>query len=455
MINGETIAAISTAPGVGGIAVVRVSGPKAIEICDKLFHPRREGRNLSTVRAQSAVFGSFDGIDEVVATVFRKPHSFTGEDVVEISCHGSLYIQQTILQRLIDAGCRLADHGEYTMRAFMNGRMDLAVAEAVADLIGARSQKAHQLALRQMQGSVSTRLSELREKLLELTSLLELELDFSDHEDVEFADRSRLKELTAQTQAEIERLMNSFATGNAIRNGVAVAIVGAPNAGKSTLLNKLAGDDCAIVSDIPGTTRDTVERTVVYRGVMFRLIDTAGIHETDDVIERMGIERSEKAMRDARIIVALSENGDFKEIDGLSVETHCRASNFNKEDRRVVLCRSKADISISQEDATEHILNISARTGQNIDRLMDMLYEYASIDESEDVVITSQRHYEALRMALDDIRRVGEGIELQIPSDLVAEDLRACLAHLGEITGGTITADETLGNIFSHFCIGK
>lgn len=442
----ETIAAISTASGIGGIAVIRVSGAKAVEICDTLFTPKRSERKLSTIKPQQAVYGSFADIDQVVVTLFRAPYSFTGEDVVEISCHGSLYIQNAILQCLINSGCRLADHGEFTMRAFLNGRIDLAEAEAVADLIGAKSAEAHRLALRQMQGSLSMRLSELRQKLLELTSLLELELDFSDHGDVEFADRSRLAQLAAETEAEISRLINSFASGNAIRNGVPVAIVGAPNAGKSTLLNRLVGDDCAIVSDIPGTTRDTIERSVTYRGLIFRFIDTAGIHNTDDTIERLGIERSYKAINNARIIIALSEDGEFSGIlpDCLS------------ESQKILFCRSKSDkYTIGEECNETDVISISALTGENIDLLMEKLYVLAEIDNSEDVIITTQRHYEALSLALDDIHRVGEGMSQNIPSDLIAEDLRACLGHLGEITGGTITPDETLHNIFSHFCIGK
>ncbi|MCQ2343663.1 MAG: tRNA uridine-5-carboxymethylaminomethyl(34) synthesis GTPase MnmE [Paludibacteraceae bacterium] len=446
MIQTETIAAISTAPGVGGIAVIRVSGQKAISICDSLFIPNHEGRRLSLIKAQQAVYGTFANIDQVVATLYKSPYSFTGEDVVEISCHGSLYIQNVILQRLIEAGCRLADHGEFTMRAFLNGRIDLAEAEAVADLIGAKSAEAHRLALKQMQGALSTRLCELRDKLLELTSLLELELDFSDHDDVEFADRTRLTQLTKETEQEINRLMLSFDSGNAIRNGITIAIVGAPNAGKSTLLNRLVGDDCAIVSDIPGTTRDTIERSINYRGLLFRFIDTAGIHDTEDTIERLGIERSYKAINNARIIIALSENGDFSTVhlDGIP--------NISK----IIFCHSKSDICTNCEDiAQTNVLKLSARTGYNIDSLMQRLYDLAEIDQTEDVIITTQRHYEALRLALEDIKKVGYSMSQNIPSDLIAEDLRSCLNHLGEITGGTITADETLQNIFSHFCIGK
>lgn len=446
MIQTETIAAISTAPGVGGIAVIRVSGHNAISVCNSLFVPNREGRNLSMIKAQQAVYGTFADIDHVVVTIYKSPYSFTGEDVVEISCHGSLYIQNAILQRLIDAGCRLADHGEFTMRAFLNGRIDLAEAEAVADLVGAKSAEAHRLALRQMQGALSTRLKELREKLLELTSLLELELDFSDHEDVEFADRTKLAQLIDETENEIARLMHSFSSGNAIKNGITVAIVGAPNAGKSTLLNRLIGDDCAIVSDIPGTTRDTIERTLIYRGLLFRFIDTAGIHQTDDVIENLGIERSYKAMSNARVIVALSENGNFSNLNLKGVSKHSK----------LVICRSKSDIYPICEDISKtDEISISALTGYNIDRLMERLFELAEIDNTEDVIITTQRHYEALKLALEDIKKIKDCLAENVSSDFIAEDLRSCLGHIGEITGGTITADETLQNIFSHFCIGK
>lgn len=439
----QTIAAISSPAGTGAIAVIRLSGDNAIAIASAVFVPRNVSRTLSKAPAQSAVFGHIvdpstgTAIDEVIATTFHAPHSFTTEDMVELSCHGSLYIQNKILKLLIDNGARMATPGEFTKRAFVNGRIDLAQAEAVADLIGARSAAAHKLAIKQLKGSVSERLSRLREKLVHLASLLELELDFSDHEDVEFADRTELLDIATETQKEIARLCSSFAQGNAIKNGIPVAIIGEPNVGKSTLLNRLVGDDAAIVSDIAGTTRDSIEREVILNGTLFRLIDTAGIHETDDTIERLGIERSMRAIENAMIVLELTTPSG----PCVSKEKH-------------ILVVNKIDTAPEGYKVPDGAIAISAKHGDNINLLTEALTSFIG-EPLEDVTITNARHYEVLSHAQEFINMVINGLEMNIPSDLVAQDLRECTSLLAEVTGGEITPDEVLGNIFSKFCIGK
>lgn len=439
----QTIAAISSPAGTGAIAVIRLSGDNAIAIASAVFVPRNVSRTLSKAPAQSAVFGHIvdpstgTAIDEVIATTFHAPHSFTTEDMVELSCHGSLYIQNKILKLLIDNGARMATPGEFTKRAFVNGRIDLAQAEAVADLIGARSAAAHKLAIKQLKGSVSERLSRLREKLVHLASLLELELDFSDHEDVEFADRTELLDIATETQKEIARLCSSFAQGNAIKNGIPVAIIGEPNVGKSTLLNRLVGDDAAIVSDIAGTTRDSIEREVILNGTLFRLIDTAGIHETDDTIERLGIERSMRAIENAMIVLELTTPSG----PCVSKEKH-------------ILVVNKIDTAPEGYKVPDGAIAISAKHGDNINLLTEALTSFIG-EPLEDVTITNTRHYEVLSHAQEFINMVINGLEMNIPSDLVAQDLRECTSLLAEVTGGEITPDEVLGNIFSKFCIGK
>lgn len=434
----DTIAAIATAHGVGGVAVVRVSGEKALETVCRYFNA---GKTLSV---RHATYGTFsDGeksVDDVVVTYYKAPNSYTGEDVVEISCHGSSYIQREILKVLIDNGCRMAERGEFTKRAFLNGKMDLAQAEAVADLIGAKGKAAHRIAMAQMKGNVSERLRELRSKLVELAALVELELDFSDHEDVVFADREKLGETAEAIKHEIERLRRSFSQGNAIKNGIPVAIVGEPNVGKSTLINRLVGDDCAIVSDIAGTTRDTIEREVDIDGVMFRFVDTAGIRESDDQIERLGIERSRRAIEKAKVVVLLTEKGVKGDIVGEL-----------RDGQKLIVCENKTDVG----RCSGKFLGISALTGDNVDELKHRIYEAGVGDEMEDVTITNARHYEALGRGLEDIVRVIDGLNSGVETDLVAEDLRGCLFHLGEICGDEVTADEVLGTIFERFCIGK
>lgn len=443
----QTIAAISSPAGIGAIAIIRLSGDDAIAIASRVFVPVNAIRTLSKAPAQSAVFGHIVDpttgatIDEVIATTFHAPHSFTTEDMVEISCHGSLYIQNTILKLLIDNGARMATPGEFTKRAFINGRLDLTQAEAVADVIGARSAAAHALALRQLKGDVSSRLTELREKLVHLVSLLELELDFSDHEDVEFADRTELLVIANDTRQEISRLCNSFAQGNAIKNGIPVAIVGEPNVGKSTLLNRLVGDDAAIVSDIAGTTRDSIERETIINGTLFRIIDTAGIHHTNDIIEKLGIERSLKAIDNAQIVLHITTPFTHSANECYSQKNHITIVN-------------KIDTAPAGYKIPENAIAISAKKGDNIDTLISAMTSSIS-QPIEDVTITNARHYEVLSRALESINRVIEGLEQNIPSDLVAQDLRECTSLLAEVTGGEITPDEVLGNIFSKFCIGK
>lgn len=459
----ETICAISTAPGIGGIAVIRVSGTNAFPICDQLFQAKHEGKKLCTQKAYTLLYGtiSYNGeiVDDVMAAVFRSPHSFTGEDTVEISCHGSVYIQQQILQLLLQLGCRLAKPGEFTQRAFMNGKMDLSQAEAVADLIASTSSGQHRLAMNQMRGGFSSELKALREKLVYITSLMELELDFADHEELEFADRKELKDIAALIEQTMSKLAHSFKAGNAIKNGIPVAIIGETNAGKSTLLNLLLNEDKAIVSDIHGTTRDVIEDTVNINGIMFRFIDTAGIRETHDTIEALGIERSFQAINRADIVLWVIDHTEAeKQIAALSdkVLPLC-------EGKKLLLILNKSDLKTSSTSIgllgfpeNTQVVSLSAKYKEGLDNLQALLAEAAHLPalSSNDIIVTNVRHYEALTNALDAIHRVQEGLSTELPADLISQDLRECIFHLSDIIG-EVTTDEVLGNIFKNFCIGK
>lgn len=466
----ECICALATPAG-GAIGIIRLSGSEAIRLTDKVF-VSVSGKQLSAAKPNTLHYGEIkdkDGhtIDDVLVSVFRAPHSYTGEDSTEISCHGSRYILQQVLQRLIEVGCRQAEPGEYTRRAYMNGKMDLSQAEAVADLIASTNKATHQMALSQLKGHFSSELTLLREKLLKMTSLLELELDFSDHEELEFADRSELRALAAEIEKKITTLAHSFETGNALKQGVPVAIVGKTNVGKSTLLNRLLHEEKAIVSNIHGTTRDVIEDTTLIDGITFRFIDTAGIRKTDDVVENIGIERTYQKMEEAKIVIWLldaqpteAEIEDMKEknlgkkllmvfnkIDEISFDKAVLSSDEN----------SQTSSSILLSDENVSILNISARTGENVSDLEQALVRAADIPEitENDVIVTSARHYEALLRADESLSRVLESMDMGMSGDIIAEDLKMVLEELGEITGGQISSQETLNNIFKHFCIGK
>ena len=446
----NTICAISTPYGSGGIAVVRVSGDSAIQIVDSLFRGRK---SLMEAKAYTVHYGEIrlevtgedDILDQVLVSVFRAPHSFTGEDVVEIACHGSMYIQQTLLQWLVDAGCQMAKAGEFTQRAFLNGKMDLTEAEAVADLIAAQTKAEKDLALHQLRGGISNELAALRERLLTFTSLIELELDFADHEELEFADRHELFDLAEEIDSTIGSLVGSFQTGNAIKQGIPVAIIGAPNVGKSTLLNALLGEERAIVSDIQGTTRDTVEDTLVLGGMLFRFIDTAGMRQTNDTIENLGIERSRQAAQKAAIIIHLQDATN-------PVDTLSQIEDIH--DKVIIHVYNKVDL-VPTFAVPDNSIAISAKSGE-VGTITKQLISFAArqYDTRNAVTISNTRHYEALVRAQAAIQRVQDGLRMQISGEFLSMDLQDCLAALGEITG-KITSQEVLNNIFSKFCIGK
>ena len=474
----STICAVSTASG-GAIGVVRVSGSQAISITEQIFRAAN-GKPLSERKASSLTFGHIvdennNVVDEVLVSLFRAPHSYTGEDATEISCHGSSYILQRVVQLLLAAGCEAAAPGEFTQRAFLNGKMDLSQAEAVADVIASTTAASHQVAMSQMRGDFSKQLGMLREQLVHLTSLLELELDFSDHEDLEFADRSALDAIAAQIESVTQRLADSFATGNVLKNGLPVAIVGSTNSGKSTLLNALLHDDRAIVSDVHGTTRDVIEDTFTLGGTLFRFFDTAGLRSTEDVVEQMGIARSRQKLEEAKIVLFVVDATQVAfQMEALGTEI-LEAMNgrplvvlFNKAD----LLEEKAmndlltqplahwisGVSLSSQQEPPIVkLSISAKEGLGLDTLTDTLVGLAQENTTSagDIIVTNARHYAALTAALADIRRVRQGLSTHLSGDFVAQDLRECLFHLAEITGGAVTTDEVLGTIFKNFCVGK
>lgn len=461
----DTICAISTAPGVGGIAVIRVSGKQAAECVSRCW----KGADIGEMKTHTAHFGRIiDGegatLDEVVLTIFRGPRSFTGEDVIEIACHGSTWIQQQIINTLIVCGCRPAEGGEFTRRAYTNGRMDLSQAEAVADLIASSSRASHRIALNQMRGAFSRELSILREKLLEFVSLIELELDFTE-EDVEFADRTRLLDLATLIKTTVDALAGSFAVGNAIKNGIPCAIVGETNAGKSTLLNRLLRDERALVSDIHGTTRDVIEDTITIAGTLFRFIDTAGIRETDDTIESMGIERTFKKLNEAQLVLwvidANTETTKIQELGQRIME--------DSTDKTLLVVVNKIDtLDDCKRREIESFMHefignrgtavyISAKNDIGLDNLEQTLVKCAALPETSDanqVIVTNARHYEALLHASEAITRAIDGLSMGISGDFVSQDIRECMHYIGEITG-EISTDEILGSIFSRFCIGK
>lgn len=476
----DTICAPATPAG-GAISVIRISGAKAIEIAGSLFTPK-SGKSLAQRAAGTVAFGDIldeegETLDEVLVTLFRAPHSYTGEDSVEISCHGSAYIVSRLLQSLIAKGCRMARPGEFTQRAFLNGKMDLSRAEAVADLIASTSAATHRIALKQMRGQFSKELAELREKLLHLTTLLELELDFSDHEDLEFADRTQLQDITDEIHKKLSRLASSFRLGNAIKNGTPVAIVGDTNAGKSTLLNTLLGEEKAIVSDVHGTTRDAIEDTVNIGGTLFRFIDTAGIRQSDDKVEQIGISRTFQKLEEAEIVLWVIDSTDWQKSVRLKSEILplCAGKSllllFNKSDLIGLndLARPSAPngtnvpqaaaamLSAFADISAEHLF-ITAQASSSCAPVVSYLEKAASETATatqNDIIITNERHYAAILSALADLDRVSSGLRDGLPGDLISQDLRSVLFHLAEITGGAITSDEVLHSVFKSFCIGK
>ena len=464
----DTICALATAPG-GALGIIRISGPQAFEILSRIF-----SKDLTKAQPNTIHYGHIkDGsnlIDEVLVSIFRAPHSYTGEDSAEISCHGSRYILNKVLELLIQHGCRMANPGEYTQRAFLNGKMDLSQAEAVADLIASGNKATHQIAMSQLRGVFSSELSQLREQLLKLTSLLELELDFSDHEDLEFADRSELLDVAKKINTRITTLAQSFETGQALKNGIPVAIVGKTNVGKSTLLNRLLHDDRAIVSSVHGTTRDTIEDTIDLHGVTFRFIDTAGIRQTTDEIEQIGISRTFAAIQKARIVLWLIDAEptaeDFQEMldrcEGKSLIIIQNKIDIQSTTQPPLELRSLATIGTQEtsnlQSPTSNLLRISAKQGTNLDQLEQAIFEAADIPEltEQDIIVSSARQYHSLLSAQENLSRVLASLESGLSGDLVSEDLKIVLDDLSDITGkGQILADEVLGNIFTHFCVGK
>ena len=464
MIQNDTIIALATPAGVGAISVIRLSGEKSIEITDAFFTSIKKGKSLLDQKTHSIHLGHLvhDGvvIDEVLVSVFKNPRSYTGENVIEISCHGSQFIQQEIIQLFLQHGCRMADNGEFTMRAFLNGKMDLSQAEAVADVIASNSAASHQMAIQQMRGGITNELKELRVQLLDFAALIELELDFSG-EDVEFADRTRFKELVAKITQVLKRLIESFAFGNALKNGIPVAIIGEPNVGKSTLLNTLLNEEKAIVSDIAGTTRDAIEDELIIDGVAFRFIDTAGIRETADVVENIGIQKAYEKAAKAQLIILLIDSNKFAHASEEFTE-EIEAIKTRFPNKRLLVIANKIDTLSCHDSAIlqseiEDLILLSAKQKTGIDELKAVLTSLVNKGalSNNETIVTNSRHFEALNNALTAISSVQQGIDLDISTDLFSIDIRECLRHLGNITGEYDVDKDILGHIFGNFCIGK
>ena len=457
MMNDETIIALATPSGMGAISVIRISGSKAISITEKLFKTKGN-KILSKQKSHTVHLGNLMKnnfvLDEVLVTIFNGPNSYTGEDTIEISCHGSTYIQQKIIDLYIENGIRVANPGEFTLRAFLNGKMDLNQAEAVADLIASENEGSHNLAIQQMKSGFSNDLKKLRSELLHFSSMIELELDFS-QEDVEFAERNEFKKLVNKITKELGDLINSFSSGNVLKNGIAVAIAGKPNAGKSSLLNTLMNEDKAIVSNIPGTTRDSIEDSLIINGIKFRFTDTAGLRKTDDVIESKGIEKTKEKIRQAKILIYLFDVNDTN-LD----EINSDIESFKRKDLSVILVRNKIDLEIASKNLFKELKNlnfleISANDNNSINILKNKLLDEVNIlNPHTDTIVSNSRHYQALINAMTAIKDVSNGLESNISGDLLSIDIRKSIEHLAEITG-EITNDDVLGNIFSNFCIGK
>lgn len=456
MSHTDTIVALATPSGTGAIAVIRVSGPKAIDVSDAVFESIR-GKKLKNQKSHTIHLGhiveSKKVLDKALVSIFKGPNSYTGEDVVEVSCHGSTYIQQQIIQLFLRNGCRMASAGEFTLRAFLNGKMDLSQAEAVADLISSDSEAAHEIAIQQMRGGFSHQIKKLREELLNFASLIELELDFS-QEDVEFADRTQFNELLNRISEVLKKLIDSFALGNVIKNGIPVAIVGEPNVGKSTLLNALLNEERAIVSDIAGTTRDTVEDQISINGINFRFIDTAGIRETKDVVEKIGIERTFDKIEKARLVIFLFDGLDFDRVELDKIRQRYPNKELLPICNKMDMLKDSEIIQIKDEIPQTIFLSAKHKTGiPNLEKKLLSFVDSGALSGDE-TIITNSRHYDALLKALEEIQKVKEGMEMELSSDLMAIDIRQALHHLGEITG-SVSTDDLLGNIFSNFCIGK
>ena len=461
MILNDTIVALATPSGAGAVAIVRVSGPQALDTVADVFQSIKN-KDLRQQKTHTLHLGYIkDGdkiIDQVLVSLFKGTNSYTGEPTVEISCHGSTFIQQQIIQLLLRKGCRMATAGEFTMRSFLNGKMDLSQAEAVADLIASDNEASHQLAMQQMRGGFSNEIAKLREELLNFASLIELELDFSE-EDVEFADRTAFRDLVNRIQFVLKRLIDSFAVGNVIKNGIPVAIVGEPNVGKSTLLNALLNEERAIVSDIAGTTRDTIEDELVIDGIGFRFIDTAGIRETKDVVESIGIQKTFEKIEQAQLVLFLVENSRAKDLDGLKREIEEIKNKYPQKALLVIM--NKMDLLQETEVSTltsqiSNLILISAKQKVGIDHLKGQLLGLVNTGalRNNETIVTNTRHYDSLIKALEEIQKVQYGLDMNISADLMAIDIRQALYYFGEITG-QVSNDELLGNIFANFCIGK